>query len=87
MQAAAPGCLAFFPDDPAGTLVTGKRAHPPARRTDRLPGRGRRDCVRVRSGPLWRDWSAPPTAIPALAIPGLALPGRHGFGARSGSAW
>jgi hypothetical protein len=85
VQAAAPGCLAFFPDDPAGTPVTGKRAHPPAHRTDRLPGRGRRDCVRVRSGLLWRGRPAPLTAIPAQAILDLALPGRHGFGAHPGS--
>jgi len=45
VQAAAPGCLAFFPDDPAGTPVTGKRAHPPAHRADRLFGRGRRDAA------------------------------------------
>jgi len=45
VPAGAPGCLAFFPDDPAGTPVTGKRAHPSAHRADRLPGRRRRDAA------------------------------------------
>jgi hypothetical protein len=93
VQAVAPGCLAFFPDAPAGTPVTGKRAQPPAHHTDRLPGRGRRDCLPVtrraaarrgEAGPhrsrRSRHWPFPVLRCPA-ATGSAPTPGQRPAGA------